>query len=78
MIDPNEQTDLNSLIFNYINSFVHLDIKIVFVISHIYYGAIQNGIKKLYNTLSPEEATKKEDGNCYLCDMGSNYDDEDK
>ena len=34
--------------------------------------------KKLYNTLSPEEAIKKRDGNCYLCDMGSNYDDEDK
>lgn len=34
--------------------------------------------KELYNTLSPEEAAKEEDGSCGLCDMGSNYDNEDK
>ena len=34
--------------------------------------------KKLYNTLSPEEAIKKKDENCYLRDMRSNYDDKDK
>ena len=78
LIDPNGQTDLNNLIFNYINPLVHLDIKIIFAIPHIILWNNSEWYKKLYNTLSPEEAAKKKDGNCYLCDMGSNYDDEDK